>query len=152
MLEIKSAFLFDVEIAIAAFQDIGATPRGHRRIAQIAGGTVVGPRLKGRVLPGGGDWIVLRSDGVLQLDVRLTLKTDDDTLIYMTYAGLRHGPKDVIDRLNRGETVDPASYYFRITPYFETGAQPYAWLNKICAVGIGDRRPNGPRYSVFEIL
>ena len=152
MPEIKSAFLFDVDIAIAGFQDIGTTPRGQRRIAQIAGGSFAGPRAKGQVLPGGGDWIVLRHDEVLQLDVRLTLKTDDGALIYMTYAGLRHGPKEVIDRLNRGEAVDPASYYFRTTPYFETGAADYAWLNKICAVGIGDRRATGPRYSVFEIL
>ena len=99
--------------------DIGETPYGRRRIANVTGGSFTGEEIKGTVLPApGGDWLLLRRDGVLQLDVRVTLETDDKQHVYMTYRGLRHGPKDVIDRLNKGEAVDPSLYYFRATPYF----------------------------------
>ena len=99
----------------------------------------------------GGDWLLLRSDGVLQLDVRLTLATDDGALIYMTYRGLRHGPADVIERLNAGEDVDPAAYYFRIAPLFETGAERYAWLNQLVCIGTGQRKSSGPIYDIFAV-
>jgi hypothetical protein len=59
----------------------------------------------------------------------------------------------IVERLAQGETVDPTEYYFRVAPVFETGAERYAWLNKILAVGVGERLPpNIARYSIFEIL
>jgi hypothetical protein len=70
----------------------------------------------------------------------------------MTYRGIRQGPPDVIARLEKGEPVDPASYYFRTAPLFETAASQYAWLNNVVAIGIGHRFPEGPVYSVFEVL
>jgi len=111
-----------------------------------------GPRLRGRVLPGGGDWTLLRSDGVLELDLRLTLQTDDGALIHMASFGLRHGPPDVIAALARGEKVAPSSYYFRTIPRFETGHPKYAFLNGLLAVSSGDRRPEGPIYTIDEVL
>jgi hypothetical protein len=104
------------------------------------------------VIDGGSDWQAVRADGSTTLDVRLVLKTDDDAVIAMTYRGVRHGPTDVITRMERGEAVDPERYYFRINPLFETAATSYDWLNRILAVGIGHRRPDGPIYSVFEVL
>ena len=86
------------------------------------------------------------------LNVRLVLKTKDDALIGMTYRGVRHGPADVMERIEKGEAVDPTSYYFRINPLFETAAAKYDWINRIVAVGIGHRRTDGPIYSVFEVL
>ena len=80
------------------------------------------------------------------------LKTTDDALIAMTYRGVRQGPPEVIARLERGEVVDPASYYFRIAPVFETEASQYAWLNNIVAIGTGHRLADGPVYSIFEVL
>ncbi len=149
---IASRHLFDIEIGIQAPQSLGATPFGERRIVYLTGGSFTGDRLKGRILPGGGDWLLGRADGTMQLDVRLTLEADDKALIFMTYRGIRQGPKEVIARLNAGEPVDPSEYYFRTTPYFETAAERYAWLNTICTVGIGDRTPEGPRYAVYEVL
>jgi hypothetical protein len=93
-----------------------------------------------------------RADGATALDVRLVLKTKDDALIGMTYLGLRHGPPDVMARIDRGEEVDPASYYFRVSPFFETAAPNYLWLNRVVAVGIGHRTSGGPIYSIFELL
>ncbi len=152
MAEIKTEHLFTVTISVDPLQMLGATPFGERRIAKITGGQFEGARLNGTILAGGGDWLLFRADGILQLDVRMTLETDDGALIYMTYRGLRHGPAEVIERLNRGEEVDPASYYFRTAPFFETGAKPYAWLNGIVSVATGHRTASGPRYEVFQVL
>jgi Protein of unknown function (DUF3237) len=104
------------------------------------------------VLDGGSDWQAVRNDGATTLSVRLVLKTKDDALIGMTYRGVRHGPPDVVARIEKGEAVDPASYYFRISPLFETSAGKYDWVNRVVAVGIGYRRADGPIYSVFEVL
>jgi len=133
-------------------QMVGATPIGERRIAKVTGGTFTGPEMNGKILPGGGDWLLLRSDGSLQLDVRVTLETDDGALIFMTYRGFRHGPAEVMARLNKGEDVDPSEYYFRVAPFFETGAEKYDWLNRIVAVGTGHRLASGPVYEVYQIL
>ncbi|MFN4088212.1 MAG: DUF3237 domain-containing protein [Alphaproteobacteria bacterium] len=136
----------------APIRDLGATPFGERRIASIAGGSFEGADLNGKVLPGGGDWLLLRRDGILQLDVRLIMETHDGHLIYMTYRGLRHGAPDVMDRLARGEPVDPSLYYFRTAPFFETASDTYGWLNGIVAVGVGSRVPAGPVYDVHRVL
>jgi hypothetical protein len=132
--------------------DIDMSPRGMRRIIPVTGGTFEGSRLRGAVLPGGADCMFMRPDGVAQVDVRITLKTDDGALIYMKYGGYRHGPAEVMDMLARGEDVDPSQYYFRITPVFETGSPTYDWLNRIVAVGSGHRQKTGPVYEVYEIL
>ena len=144
--------LMILEVAVAAPQRIGAGPHGTRVTAPITSGHFEGPRLRGAVLPGGGDWTLLRGDGVLELDLRVTLETDDGALIHMTSLGLRHGPADVVAALARGESVDPSAYYFRTLPRFETGHPKYQFLNRLLAVAGGDRRPKGPIYTVHEIL
>src|SRR5207244_4089448 len=141
-----------LDVLVAPPQKIGIVPHGTRATAPITSGNFEGPRLRGTVLPGGGDWTLLRADGVLELDLRLTLQTDDGALIHMTSFGLRHGPQDVIAALGRGETVDPSRYYFRTAPRFETSAPQYAFLNRLLAIALGDRRARGPVYSIFEIL
>src|ERR1700694_1726968 len=102
---IPSRPLITVKIIAAPPQKLGAVRDGVRSFVPVAGGDFEGPRLRGRILPGGGDWLLLRSDGVLELDLRITLETDDHALIYMTFQGLRHGPPDVITALGRGEIV-----------------------------------------------
>jgi len=147
-----SRLLMTMQVAVVGPQRIGAGPHGTRVTAPIASGHFEGPRLRGKVLPGGGDWTLLRSDGVLELDLRVTLETEDGALIHMTSFGLRHGPPDVIAALARGETVDPSTYYFRTTPRFETSHSRYVFLNRLVAVSTGDRRPAGPIYTIDEIL
>ncbi len=150
---IQTRHLFTLEIEVAQVVDLGTTPNGQRRIATVGGGRFKGDGLNGTIQPNpAGDWLLLRPDGVLVLDVRLTLETDDRQLIYMTYRGLRHGPAEVMARLNRGEAVDPGSYYFRTTPVFETASQKYERLNRIVSVATGRREPAGPVYEVYEIL
>jgi Protein of unknown function (DUF3237) len=148
----QSRLLMTLEVAVATPQKVGAVPHGTRVTAPIASGHFEGPRLRGKVLPGGGDWTLLRGDGVLELDLRVTLETDDGALIHLASFGLRHGPPEVLAALARGETVDPATYYFRTTPRFETAHPKYAFLNRLLAVSTGDRRAAGPIYTIEEIL
>jgi hypothetical protein len=130
---------------------IGQTPNAFRRIGVIQGGSFEGERLSGEVVSGN-DWQAVRSDSCIKLDVRLVLKTTDAALIVMTYQCLRAGPPDVIEKLDKGQTVDPSSYYFRMNPMFETSDPKYDWMNRIIAVGTGHRLADGPLYNVFEVL
>lgn len=150
---IQTRPLFELKLTVPHIEDLGQTPNGHRKIATVTGGSFKGERLNGEVAASpGGDWLLLRPDQVLVLDVRLTLKTHDGASIFMSYRGLRHGPEAVMMRLNAGEAVDPSLYYFRMTPIFETSDARYAWLNGIVAVAAGRREATGPIYQVFEVL
>jgi hypothetical protein len=144
--------LMTVRILAGTPQKIGAVPHGGRIIVPVAGGDFEGPRLRGQVLPGGADWLLQRSDDVLELDLRITLETDDHATIFMGFQGLRHGPPEVIAALGRGESVDPSAYYFRTLPRFETSAGKYAFLNRIITVGVGETRPDGAVHRIEEIL
>jgi len=152
MAEIRTAQLMTLTLSVGGMQAVGATPNGNRRVGLVSGGVFQGERLRGTVLPGGADWIVVRADGSTTLDVRLVLETDDKALIGMTYRGMRHGPAAVMERVNRGEAVDPSEYYFRTAIALETAATKYDWLNRIIAIGTGRRPPEGPVYEVFEVL
>ncbi len=126
--------LMTVNIAAAPSHKLGTVPHGIRSIVPVTGGDFEGPRLRGKVLPGGDDWLLLRPDGVLELDLRIALETDDHALIYMTFQGLRHGP------------------YFRTLPRYETSSEAYAFLNRIICVGVGEARPDGAVHRIDEIL
>lgn len=152
MTDLRTALLFTMELDIGTRRDIGQTPYGLRRIVEVAGGRFVGEELRGEVLPVAGDWLLRRADGVMMIDVRLTLRTQDEHLVYMSYRGMQHGPEWVMERLAKGERVDPSEYYFRTTPYFETASDKYSWLNRIVTVGVGRREAKGPVYDVFQVL
>ena len=148
---IELAPLMHAEVTLEPVHDLGDTPLGRRRIIGITGGKFAGPRLNGRVLPGGADWQLIRADGVAYLDARYTLETDDGALIYVNNKGYRHGPKEVIERLARGEEVDPGLYYMRATPWFETSASRYAWLNRTICVATGARRAAAVELDFYEV-
>jgi hypothetical protein len=152
LLQVRTRPLFTMRLTVGEMLAVGETPAANRRIGLITGGRFEGERLSGEVLGGGSDWQAPRPDDSTQLDVRLHLKTDDGALIVMRYQGLRHGPAEVMRRLAAGEAVDPADYYFRINPMFETGSGPYGWLNRILAIGTGHRLADGPVYNLFEVL
>jgi hypothetical protein len=148
---INTEFLCKIEVTLEPVRDLGETPLGRRRIIGITGGKFSGPRLSGRVLPGGADWQIIRADGVAYLDARYTLQTTDGALIYVNNKGYRHGPKEVIERMARGEEVDPALYYMRATPWFETSAPTYAWLNRSICVATGARRAAAVELDFYEV-
>jgi len=149
---VRTRPLFVMRLSVRKMQLVGATPGAFRRVGVVYAGQFEGERLSGEVLDGGADWQTVRRDGATTLDVRLLLRTNDGELISMFYSGLRHGPPDVLARIDSGEVLDPTTHYFRTTPTFETASPKYDWLNRILAVGIGHRQSDGPVYSVFELL
>jgi len=148
---IETEFLCRLDIALEPVRELGDTPLGRRRIIGISGGTFAGPRLSGRILPGGADWQLIRADGVAYLDARYTLETGDGALIYVNNLGYRHGPAEVIQRLARGEEVDPALYYMRATPWFETSAPQYGWLNRTICIATGARRAAAVELDFYAV-
>jgi Protein of unknown function (DUF3237) len=153
--EIKTAHLFDVVIDLDPRLDFGNGPAGRRTLFGAAHGSFEGPRMRGEILKGGGDWAVFRADGAMTLDVRLTLRTDDGALVLMTYGGRWVNPPDVraemADPVKRYQ-IDPACYYFRTNPLFETGSKEYGWLNDVVCIGTGYLIEGGIAYKVFQVL
>jgi hypothetical protein len=144
--------LCDLDVELGAPLELGDGPRGRRRIIPIVGGTVSGERLSGRILNLGADWQTIFADGTAELDTRYSMETGDGAIIDIRNFGYRHGPKEVLDALMRGEIVDPTRYYMRTQPRFETGDARYLWLNRIICIGSGARLQSGVRISFFEVL
>jgi hypothetical protein len=130
---------------------IGETHEGLRRIVPILGGTISGPRLSGVILPGGADFQVIRPDGYTTLEARYVARLEDGALIYVVNTGIRFGPPEVMARITRGESVDPAQVYFRTTPRFETAAPAWQWLTRPLFLASGIRHPDRVEIEVFEV-
>lgn len=152
-ISLRPLFKLSIEVAPGTRQHLGELPHGFtRRIMPVSGGRFEGERLSGKVLPGGADWLLVRPDGGLHLDVRLTLQTDQDELIYLTYNGRRVGPPEVMEKISRSEEVPPGADYFRVAVQLESAAPRLRWVNDIIAVGTGYREPIGPVYEMYEVL
>jgi hypothetical protein len=152
MTELRFRHLMTFKIDVAPPTIVGMTPGYDRRMGELTGGSFEGERLSGKFLTGGSDWQSLRADGAIIADVRLVMQTHDGALIGLRYAGIRVGPKEVIERLARGEPVRPREYYFRVRTRFETAHPKYDWLNRVVGIATGHRFPEGPLYNVFEVV
>lgn len=151
-LPLKSEFLFRLSLSAGAPQMAGTARNGELRIIPVTGGKAEGPRFTGEVLPGtAADWLRVDPDGTAHMDVRLTLKAASGAIVYLHYTGVRHGPAEVLARMNSGQPTDPSEYYFRTAMRFETSDAELAWMNRIIAVGVGQRPPSGPTYDVYAI-
>jgi len=145
-------FAFQVRALVAEPLDVGVLPHGRRRVVPITGGTFEGPSLRGRILPGGSDWQIVGPDGFSQLDSRYVLQTDDGALISVHNAGIRHAPRDVMDKLLAGQAVDPALVYFRTSPTFEASAAHLLWLTRSIFIGVGERYPAEVAVRFWRVL
>lgn len=133
-------------------QELGMVDGVRKRIIPITGGTVEGPRLTGRIVPGGADWQSIRPDGTADILARHALEASDGTMIALVSPGYRHGPADVLARVAAGETVDPARYYFRTTPRFEVSpASAHGWLGRTVFVGSGARYRDHVALAIFAV-
>lgn len=141
----------DITIGVGDPITIGETHEGLRRVVPILGGTIVGPRIKGAILPAGADYQVIRADGYTTLDARYAARLDDGVMIYIVNTGVRFGPPEVMDRIKRGEPVHPAAVYFRTTPRFETASSVYEWLTRPLFIATGARHPDRVEINVFEV-
>ena len=135
----QSRPLMTLRFTTAPTQNIGMVPHGTRVTFPIIGGSFDGDRLSGKVLSGGDDWVLQRSDGVMELDLRVTLETSDGALIHMTFEGIR-------------DEGAPRAPYFRTVPRFETGEPKYAFLNRVLAIGAAEIRADGPVHVMEELL
>jgi hypothetical protein len=144
--------VFRLEARLGDPLDLGDTPRGRRRIVPASGGTFAGPELNGKLLPGvSADWQILLPNGTALGDIRHTLQTDDGALLYVQSRGIRHGSAEVLERLGRGEDVDPSEYTFRTWTQIETASPRLDWLNKGVFVSVGGRRPDRVIYETYLV-
>ena len=149
---LQGQFVFEVRIVVDKPLVVGQSSYGLRRVIPIAGGSFAGPGIKGAVVPGGADWQFVRPDGVIELQAKYTLKTDDGVLISIDNRGLRHAPAAVLERLSRGEAVASSEYYFRTTAQFEAPlGSKYEWLNRHVFVGVAERRPDAAVIRFYRI-
>jgi Protein of unknown function (DUF3237) len=145
--------LMRLAVDVGDIVSLGAMPTGERRIVAISGGTFDSDDgWRGIVLPGGADWQLLRSDGVLDVDARYVLQDERGARVQVVSRGLRHGPPQVIAALARGEAVDPSLYYFRTVMRFEAADEALAHLNHVVAVGLGAREARRVRLDVFALM
>jgi hypothetical protein len=147
----KLTLAMTLRVQVGAPMELGDVPRGRRRIIPILGGTFEGPTVRGKVLPGGADWQIVRADGLAELDTRYALQTEQGSLIYIQNAGMRHAPPDVTKKLLAGEAVDPAQVYFKTVPTFETSATELQWLTRAIFVGTGERYPTEVVIRVWKL-
>ena len=145
-------FAFAIKAKVAPIRDLGQTARGHRRIIDILGGEVHGPRLEGEILPGGADWQIVRPDGTIEVVARYTIKATSGALIYVQNEGLRVATPEILARMSKGERVPIDSYYFRTAPKFETAEPSLKWIERALFVGRAARAPDRVAIGFHEVL
>jgi hypothetical protein len=146
---------FTIEIALAGLQWVRPTTMGATRGAvYAASGTIKGPRLNGKVIPmSGGDFPLVRPNGVIDFDARYLLQADDGAVIYMQSRGYRWGrTPEINEKLSRNEAVDPNDYYMRVAPKFDAPAGPHEWMGQHIFVGVAEKIPNANRIHYFVVL
>ena len=131
---------------------VGRVAGGARSIHDVSGGYAEGPKIKGKFLESGADWLLIGDDGIGRLDVRATIQTDDGAYIYMQYFGILEMNEQVAAALAKGESTEYGDAYFMTQPRFETGDERYAWLNRVVAVGEGRVLPGAVEYRVYHVL
>jgi hypothetical protein len=149
---LETKYVFSLAIKIGAPILAGDLGHGVRRIIPILGGDVFGPGIKGTILPVGADFQVIRPNGLTELEAKYTFEMADGAIVYIENIGIRFGPKELLDRIAKGEAVDPAQIYFRSVPKFETGSDKYRWLMEHLFIGVGARHPDRVEIDVHQVL
>jgi Protein of unknown function (DUF3237) len=150
---VTSEYAFTAKVQVGEPLVVDRTPNGIRRFIPITGGTFSGPHLKGVVLGAGGDSQLIRSDGIIEVEARYMLKTDDNVLIAVVNRGLRRAPPAVMARLMKGEHVAREEYYFRTVAQFEAPLNSrYADLNGSIFVGTAEREPSAAIVHYYRVL
>lgn len=145
-------FAFAVKVVVGPVQDFGQTARGHRRVIDILGGEVSGPRLAGEILPGGADWQIVRLDGTIEVVAKYTIRAASGALIYVQNEGLRVASPEVLVRMSKGELMPVGSYHFRTAPRFETSEASLKWMERATFVGVAARTPDRVAIGFHEVL
>jgi len=149
---ITTKYVFTITAHVAAVTLVGDVGHGVRRIIPITGGDVRGETVNGKVLPLGADFQLIRPNELIELEAKYAFETDDGATVYVENKGIRFGPLELLEKLKRGEPVDPSLIYFRTVPKFETGAEKYRWLMEHIFVGSAARYPDRVVIDVFQVL
>ena len=149
---LQTKHVFSLAIKVGAPIVAGDIGHGIRRVIPILGGEVFGDGIKGTIFPVGADFQVLRPNGFTELEAKYAFEPDDGAIVYIENIGIRFGPKELLDRIAKGEIVDPTRIYFRSVPRFETGSEKYRWLMENLFIGVGARHPDRVEIDVHRVL
>ena len=149
---LQTKYVFSLAIKVGAPIVAGDIGHGIRRVIPILGGEVFGDGIKGTIFPVGADFQVIRPNGFTELEAKYAFEMDDGAIVYIENNGIRFGPKELLDRIAKGEIVDPTRIYFRSVPKFETGAEKYRWLTENLFIGVGARYPDRVELYVHQVL
>ena len=145
-------FVASARILVDVPRVVGATAGSERRVVSITGGTFEGPRLRAVVVPGGADWQIDDGEGVLAIEARYLIETDDGVSISIVNRGLRRAPPSVMARLAAREPVSSDEYYFRATPTFDAPAGAYGWMRESLFIATGRRESDAVCLDIFRVL
>ncbi len=152
MIEPSLKKIAHLEVKVASPIRVGETPHGLRRVVPIIGGTIEGDGLNGEILSAGADYQVIRKDGYSFLDARYIAKLDSGAIIYIVNEGVRCGDPEVMEKITRGEPVDPALIYFRTAPRFETESPEHQWMTRSLFICVGARDPETVKMDFYQVL
>ena len=150
--QLSTRYVFTITARIGEVTSAGEIGTGVRRIIPIIGGEVKGEKINGKVLPFGADFQIIRPNELIELEAKYAFETDDGAVVYVENKGLRFGPIDLLQKLKRGEPVDPKLIYFRTVPKFETGAEKYRWLMENLFIGSAARHADRVVIDVHRVL
>jgi hypothetical protein len=149
---IQTKYVFTITANIGSVTSVGDIGHGVRRIIPITGGDVRGENVNGKVCAFGADFQIIRPNELIELDAKYAIETDDGAVIYVENKGIRFGPIELLERMKRGEPVDPKLIYFRTVPKFETGSEKYRWLMQSLFIGSAARHTDRVVIDVHQVL
>ena len=149
---LETKYVFTITAKIAEVTTAGDIGSGVRRIIPIVGGEVKGEGVNGKVLPFGADFQIIRPNELIELEAKYAFETDDGAVVYVENKGMRFGPVELLQKLKRGEPVDPKLIYFRTVPRFETGHEKYRWLMEKIFIGSAARHADRVVIDVHQVL
>ena len=149
---LETKYAFTITARIGEVTSAGEIGSGVRRIIPILGGEVKGEGISGKVLPFGADFQIIRPNELIELEAKYAFETDDGAVVYVENIGIRFGPVELLQKLKRGEPVDPKLIYFRTRPRFETGHPNYQWLMQHLFIGAAARHADRVVIDVHQVL
>jgi hypothetical protein len=150
--QLSTKYVFTITAHIGGVTSPGEIGYGVRRIIPVIGGEVHGAGINGKVCAFGADYQIIRPSELIELEAKYAFETDDGAVVYVENKGIRFGPIDLLQKLKRGEPVDPKLIYFRTVPKFETGSEKYRWLMENLFIGSAARHPDRVVLDVHQVL
>jgi hypothetical protein len=149
---LQTKYVFTITAHIGSVTSAGDIGHGVRRIIPVVGGEVRGAGINGKICGFGADFQIIRPNELIELEAKYAFETDDGAVVYVENKGIRFGPVELLQRLKRGEPVDPRLIYFRTVPRFETGSEKYRWLMQNLFIGSAARHPDRVVLDVHQVL